>query len=390
MNVPITKPYLGAEEVEAVKKVLESGWLVQGDRVREFEDMVAALVGTKYAKACSSCTTALHMAILALGTHRSHSVISPAYTFVATPNAAEYVGARTVFADIDIRTFNIDVDSIPHKEALHAFAIVPVHLFGLCADMESVKTLAKSNNLQVIEDAACAIGSSCPSGKAGSIGDCGCFSFHPRKSVTTGEGGMVTTNDPQIAENVHAFRDFGFAITDIERHRKGASALPEVDVLGYNYRMSDIQAAIGVEQMKKYDFIVGERVKRAELYNRELGKIEWLKVPYVPPGYRHTYQSYCLLAGPEYPKPRDTAYIDKWGDFRLRVVEELKGKGIAVRGGTHACHMLGYYAKKYDLKPLDFPNTYAADKLLMTIPLYAQMTDEEQWYVIEALRSVKL
>ena len=390
MKIPIMKPYLGSEEVEAVKEVLESGWLVQGNKVVEFEERVKGLVGTEYTKACSNCTTALHMALLALGIGKGDTVIVPAYTFVATPNAVEYVGAEPIFADIDIRTFNIDVNSVSWQKHLAASVIIPVHLFGLCADMVKVRDYADRYGMDVIEDAACSLGASTPIGNAGTLSDCSCFSFHPRKSITTGEGGMVTTNNKEIADKIHALRDFGFEIMDIERHQKGASMLPEVKVLGYNYRLTDMQAAIGVVQMRKYEFIVGERMRRAEIYNRELKDVEWLKIPYVPAGYKHIYQSYCVLVGPEYPSSFDLEYIDKWGEFRLKVMAELKDKGIATRGGTHACHMLEYYARKYDLEPTDYPNTFVADKLLMTIPLYAQMTDGEQECVIEAIKGLKV
>jgi dTDP-4-amino-4,6-dideoxygalactose transaminase len=392
MNIPITKLYLGEEEVEAVRKVLESGWLVQGDKVVEFENMVKDMVGAKHAVACGNCTEALHMAVRALGIGKGDRVAVPAYTFVSTPNAVEYVGGEVVFVDIDLETFNIDTDNLPLRESYSA--IIPVHLFGLCADMPGTLNWAEERAC-VIEDAACSLGASCFGKMAGAIGDIGCFSFHPRKSVTTGEGGMVTTNRDNLARRVHALRDFGFEITDLERHQKGQLALPQVEMLGYNYRMTNMQGAIGVEQMRKYNYIVGERMRLAEIYNRELAGLDWLRIPVVPKEYKHTYQSYCLLVGGNnYPRSNPVggaeSYIKLWSSRKDRLVATFKDKGIAIRGGTHACHMLPYYARKYNLKPMDFPNTAIADALLVTIPLFASMTEDEQQYIIDAIKEVKV
>lgn len=399
MNIPITKLYLGEEEAEAVREVLKSGWLVQGDKVEEFEDMVKTKVGTKHAVACGNCTEALHMAVLALSIGRGDRVAVPAYTFVSTPNAVEYVGAKVKFVDISLETFNIDADKLREAEfntysrGHNLRCAIPVHLFGLCAEMSQILNWAEVRRKTIIEDAACALGASCPEGMAGAIGDIGCFSLHPRKSVTTGEGGMMVTNRDDLARKVHALRDFGFEITDIERHRSGQTALPQVEMLGYNFRLTNIQGAIGVEQMKKYDYIVGERIRRAEIYNRELAGLDWLRTPVVPNGYKHTYQSYCLLVGGNnYQRKTESTemYIVQWSDTKDKLVAMFKDKGIAIRGGTHACHMLPYYARKYGLKPLDFPNTAIADALLVTIPLFASMTDDEQQYVIDTIKEVKV
>jgi len=396
MNIPITKLCLGEEEVQAVREVLRSGWLVQGEKVEEFENMVKAKVGTKYAVACGNCTEALHMSVLALGIRRGDRVAVPAYTFVATPNAVEYVGGEVVFVDIDLETFNIDADALYQYRQRYNFvrATIPVHLFGLCANMTKIMDWSAAMGAAIIEDAACALGASCPEGRAGAIGDIGCFSFHPRKSVTTGEGGMMTTNRGDLYRKVHALRDFGFEITDIERHQKGQLALPQVEMLGFNYRLTNAQGAIGVEQMKKYNYIIGERMRRAEIYNRELAELDWVRTPVVPAGYQHTYQSYCLLVGGhDQVLPGSAAsaegHIRRWTPAKDKLTATFKEKGISIRGGTHACHMLGYYAKKYDLKPLDFPNTAIADALLVTIPLFASMTDDEQQYIIEAIRGIK-
>ena len=395
MNIPITKLYLGEEEAEAVRKVLESGWLVQGEKVEEFEEMVREKVGAKHAVACGNCTEALHMAALAMGIGRTDKVAVPAYTFVSTPNTVEYVGGEVKFVDIDLETFNIDADTLEHTQNMRLVrAAIPVHLFGLCADMTKIMAWAREIWVKVIEDAACSLGAGCPEGMAGEIGDIGCFSFHPRKSVTTGEGGMMTTNREDLFRKVHALRDFGFEITDLERHTKGQLALPQVEMLGYNYRMTNMQGAIGVEQMKKYDYIIGERVKKAEIYNKELAGLEWIRTPVVPEGYQHTYQSYCLLVGGNNYRRMHMVggaekYIGLWNHLKDGLTNTFKAKGIAIRGGTHACHMLPYYARKYNLKPFDFPNTAIADALLVTIPLFASMTDDEQQYIIDAIKEVR-
>jgi len=653
MRVPILRPYLDDKEANAVKEVLESGWMIMGRKVAELENRVAKLVGVDYAKACSSCTTALHMAVLALGIGPGDKVLVPAYTFVATANAVEYTGATPIFVDVDPETFNIDMQDAYRKYLEHkdVKAIIPVHLFGLCAD---IGPFLRDERLHVIEDAACALGSYGPDGMAGAMGDLGCFpwqtniitdhgkvridkikrgdtvktvsgkyevvtelfkrqydgmwcklnfwfcrtrdlmsgtvtmtaehpvlvyrnnqrqwvsakdlegedwvyvnkgwcrncrkeipafwqfceycspvqleevrkkiaeakdkgrsrrqyrfkhyyqdilpyaeklsqegyrvipigvavpdiiaikddkvyayevenriprkrklekyaestsqyyddiiwvarertknkkkvkiqyeidgdlvrvkikgikryrrqtpvqvhnlevsgdhtyfaggiavhncfSFHPRKSIATGEGGMVTTNDRYLAETVHQLRDFGFTGTNLERHEKGVTLMPEVNLLGYNYRMSDIHGAIGVEQMKKWDEIVGKKLIKAEIYNKELVGIEWLALPYIPEGYNHTYQSYPCRVLP----PAD----------RGKVMEQLKEAGVATRQGTHAVPLLGYYAKKYGYKTGDFPGMDACDRECITIPMFPSMTEEEQSYVIEAIKKVNI
>ena len=384
MRVPILRPYLDDKEANAVKEVLESGWMIMGRKVAELENRVAKLVGVDYAKACSSCTTALHMAVLALGIGPGDKVLVPAYTFVATANAVEYTGATPIFVDVDPRTFNIDPKDFIRKYeksykvdssggCISPRAVIPVHLFGLCADMADILEI---EGISVIEDAACAMGSCGPEGMAGAMGALSCFSFHPRKSIATGEGGMVTTNDRNLAETVHQLRDFGFTGTNFERHEKGVTLMPEVNLLGYNYRMSDIHGAIGVEQMKKWDEIVGKKIDKAKIYGKELGGIEWLSLPYVPEGYYHTYQSYACRVLP----PAD----------RGKVMNQLKEAGVATREGTHAVPLLGYYAKKYGYKTGDFPGMDACDRECITIPMFPSMTEEEQSYVIEAIKKVNI
>ncbi|MBI4338212.1 MAG: DegT/DnrJ/EryC1/StrS family aminotransferase, partial [Chloroflexi bacterium] len=256
MKVPITKPFFDDAEAKAVAEVLASGWVVQGPRVRAFEAAVAAFTGAKHARATTSCTTALHLGLRACGVGPGDEVIVPAYTFVASANAVEYTGAKTVFADVDLETNNLDLASLERAMTPRTRAIMPVHQFGLACDMDPIMDLARAHNLRVVEDAACALGCFYKGRHVGTFGDAGCLSFHPRKSINTGEGGMVLANDPALDRRVEILRDHGLAETDLVRHQKNVTLLPDAVDLGYNYRMTDIQGAVGVEQVKKLPAIL--------------------------------------------------------------------------------------------------------------------------------------
>lgn len=395
---PITKPYLTTEERELILKPLESGWLVQGPYVAEFEKLFANYVGSKYAVATTSCTTALHLGLLALGIGKGDKVIVPSFTYVASANSVEYTGAEVIFCDIDLKTFNLN----PHELEIllekkkhdkdNIKAIMPVHLFGLCADMPYIQQLAQEYNLKIIEDAACAHGSLIGNKHAGTFGSVGCFSFHPRKVITTGEGGIIVTDDPQIAELVKSLRDHGASKSDFARHLEaGGSLLPEFNILGYNYRMTDIQGALGVAQMKKIDYIITERRKLAELYTLKLQEIPFLIPPHVPLGYFHNYQSYvCLYVG-DYPKEEfyhithRKEEIDRLNIERNLLMRNLEKDGIFTRQGTHAVHTLGYYKRKYNLKDDTYFKSYIADRLSIALPLYVGIEERDIDYILERL-----
>jgi perosamine synthetase len=383
LAIPITKPCFGPEEFEAIRRPLESGWLVQGPYVAEFERKFAAFTETRHAIASSSCTTALHLAVVALDLKPGDEVIVPAFTWVATPNAVEYAGATPVFCDIDLATFNIDVGQIESIVSPRTVGIVPVHLFGLCADLRPILQLAQTHGLWVVEDAACALGARYQGRPAGTFGHLGCFSFHPRKSITTGEGGMVTTDRDDLAARVEALRDHGAVPADPgQQENRPPFALPEFPYLGYNYRMTDLQGALGSVQMDRAPWLLAQRLNRARRYDAMLASVPWLQTPTTPEGYGHGFQSYVCLLEPERIAPQN---VERLRARRDRLMTHLGAAGIATRPGTHAPVLLRYYVDKYKFRPEQFPCASAADGISLALPLYAQMTDAEQDTVCDAL-----
>ena len=384
MAIPITKPFFGPKELLAVQQPLENGWVVQGPFVRQFEEKFSKFTGAPFSVATSSCTTALHIAVAALGLKPGDEVIVPAFTWISTANVIEYMGAKPVFCDVDLRTFNIDPAQIENLITTRTVGIVPVHLFGLCAEMEPILEIARRHNLWVVEDAACAFGAWYRGHHAGTFGETGCFSFHPRKSITTGEGGMITTQREDVNRLARSLRDHGASHSDLTRHQgKGAFLLADYNHLGYNYRMTDIQGALGCAQIEQAEWILSERHRCATFYNETLAELNWLKTPEVPEGHVHGYQSYVCLFCPDEPTLDN---LEKLHRRRNALMLRLETEGIATRQGTHAPVILGYYAEKYELRPEQFPKAYIADRLSLTLPLYAQMTDAEQSLVCQSLR----
>ncbi len=382
-RLPITKPFIGTEEIEAVQETLRTGWLVQGPKVGEFEEKFRGFTGAKHALATTSCTTALHLAVAALGLKSGDEVIVPAFTWVATANVVEYMGARPVFCDVDLETFNIDVGQVESKITARTVGIIPVHLFGLAAELDAVSDIARRRNLWVVEDAACGFGSLYHGRHVGTFGDIGCFSFHPRKSITTGEGGMATTEDDQLASTMASLRDHGATRSDYDRHQgQGSFLLADYNLLGYNYRLTDLQAAVGSVQMDRADWLLGERIRVAGRYDGLLGGLDWLSTPMVPDGLLHAYQAYVCLYRPQTPT---MANVETLHQQRNRMMASLEADGIATRPGTHAAFAQGYYTQKYGLRPSDFPNAFMAERLSLALPLYATMTDDDVAYVGERL-----
>jgi len=374
--IPISLPVTGSDEWQALKEPLTTGWLTAGPKVRAFEDAFAERHQVKHAVAVTSATTALHLALIALDIKAGDEVIVPAFTWVSTANVVLYQGAKVVFCDIDPNTFNLDPKKLKEKITPQTKAIMVVHLFGLCAPMDEIKTIA--GDIPLIEDGACAAGSAYKGIPAGGLGLMGCFSFHPRKSITTGEGGMITTNDDVLGEKLQILRNHGASISEEQRHH-GAKPyiLPDFNVLGYNYRMTDLQGAIGVVQLEKLDQFIDERSKWASFYKKELTSIPWLLLPNFSDDYKHGWQSFVLLIDEE-----NSPYS------RNEIMERLQEKGISTRPGTHAVHMLGFYREKYNIQPEDYPGAQIANDKSISIPLHNRMVKEDFEYIVHAIKNI--
>ncbi len=381
MKIPISRTELSEEEFDIIKKPLKSGWVVQGSYVDLFEKKFSDFTKAKHSIAVTSCTSALHLSLAALGFSKGDEAIVPAFTWISTGNVIEHLGGNVVFCDIDLRTLNIDISSLESKITNKTKAIIPVHLFGLCADMNPIIELAKKYNLWIVEDAACGFGSTYYNQHAGTFGDTGCFSFHPRKAITTGEGGMITTNDDDLAEKLRSMRDHGAIMSDYQRHHGSKPyLLSEYPYAGYNYRMTDIQASIGTTQMDRADKIIEERKKIAQVYNNELSKLNFFQIPYDKDNYSNSFQSYPCIFDIKNTSIKD---IDMINSKRNIFMDTLQNKGISTRPATHAVHMLSYYSKKYNLKPEDYPNSYIANECSISFPLFNGLRPDEQDFVIK-------
>ena len=387
MKIPISRTDLSETEINSVLEPLGTGWLVQGPKVREFEEKWSAFTEARNSIAVTSCTSALHLSLAALGFGSGDEAIVPAFTWISTANVIEHLGGKVVFCDIDLKSFNLDLDQIESKISPNTKAILPVHLFGLPVNMEPVLALAKKHDLWVVEDAACGFGSRLKEKHVGTFGHTGCFSFHPRKAITTGEGGMITTDDDLLAEKLRRLRDHGAAMTDLQRHLGPRPYLladhPEA---GYNHRMTDLQGALGAAQMYRAGDIVAKRQSLARKYDQAFESLGWLRTPLVHHDQEHGYQSYpCLFM----PEEIERGNITETNHLRNQWMDHLQKNGISTRPATHAIHLLNFYQEKYQLKPEDFPNAYAADQCSISLPLFHGLTEEEQLYVIDKVLEYK-
>lgn len=370
----ITEPSFDDAELRLLKECLDSKWVTQGPMTARFEALIAAAQGARHALACTSATAALHLSALALDLKPGDEVIVPALTWITSAHAAEYVGAKAVFADIDLSTFNIDPAAVEGAITPRTRAIVAVHLFGLAAPMRELRALAARQGLAIIEDAACGIGTTYEGAPVGALGDLGCFSFHPRKIVTTGEGGAVTTNRDDLAARVRVLRNHGAGGPPVDGEPQGPWTMARFEELGFNLRLSDIQAAVGVAQMGKLDRLVADRRRAAARYDDALRGENALALPTGGDKAGHSYQSYVVRV------------LEGGRARRNAVMSALAAHDIQTRPGTHAVHRLGYYREKYALRAEDFPRAALAEDTTITLPIVPFMSEADQDRVVEVLR----
>ncbi|UCE36848.1 MAG: DegT/DnrJ/EryC1/StrS family aminotransferase [Thermoplasmata archaeon] len=364
MDIPLAKPFFPATTHKVIEEVLKTGWVTQGPKVAEFELKYAKYTGCKHAIAVSSGTAALHVSLLAMGIGKGDEVIVPDFTFPATGNAVHFTGANPVLADIDLDSYCIKPQEIRDKITSKTKAIIPVHSFGHPSPMAEIMEIAKENDIFVIEDAAPAHGAEFGGIKVGNFGKAGCFSFHPRKIISTGEGGMITTNDYEVAEKAKTIRNHG--MDEITKHDNLELKLSTFSILGYNYRMSDILAAIGIEQMEILDRAIEERRRLAKLYNdliREIGMD--VAAPLERNNVKHVYQSYVVLIGKQ--------------NTRNATIKALRNEGIGCTIGTYSLSNLPLYDGLC-------PNGTGAFNDTLALPMYEGLEDKEVEYIVDCLK----
>lgn len=364
VKIRLSKPYFGDKKnlMTMIEDILESGFLVQGNYVAQFEKRVPDYLEVKHAVAVSSGTAALHIALVALGIGPGDEVIIPAYTFPATANVVELVGGKPVFVDIDLNKYTIQADNIAKVISPRTKAIIPVHLFGNPSDMDPIMELARTHGLAVLEDAAGALGSEYKREKCGTIGTLGCFSFHPRKIITTGEGGMIITKDDLLAESLRRLRNHGM---------KAAGPVYDLVTPGFNYRLSEIGAALGMSQVNDLQDRIRGRQKLAGYYQDLLGHIPEVSVQRAPADATVAWQAFVVRLRERKNGP---------------IINRLREKGIETTIGTYALHVLKFYQNKYHFLPSDYPNAAILFTECLALPFYNGMSMEMIDEIVKALK----
>lgn len=376
--LPFSRPAVGQEEINEIVDSIQSGWITTGPKVERFAEDLSRYVGAPYVAPLSSATAGLHLALLAYGIGPGDEVITSPLTFAATANVIVLVGATPVFADIDKKTLQIRPEEVEKKITSRTRAILPVHFAGQPVDLDPLIDLAKRKNLVLIEDAAHAIGTEYKGKRIGSFGTTTVFSFHPNKNITTGEGGAVATFDEEIHKAISLLRFHGMDKNAWKRFDKAGTARYDITMPGYKYNMMDIQAALGLHQLKKLDGFIETRTERAQRYQEFFADIPGITVPTdVPYPHRHAWHLYTPLVD------IDTLTID-----RDQFIQELKTRNIGAGLHYTAVHEFSFYAQKYRYRPEDFPETHFVSDRILSLPLFPAMSDQDQEDVIEAVVSI--
>lgn len=369
-RINVMKPWLGDEEIAAVAEAIASGWVAQGPRVAAFEEKFAAKVNAEHAIAVSSCTTALHLALIVTGVGPGDDVVVPSFSFIATTNAPMYVGANPVFADVDVATGNLTRDTIEAVLTPRTKAVILVHQGGIPADASAVRALCEPRGIVVIEDAACAAGSRYRGAQVAGGAAIAAWSFHPRKLITTGEGGMITTGNSDWAARVRRLREHAMSVSALDRHLSVLPPAEEYVEVGFNYRMTDMQAAVGIAQLDRLDAIVHRRREIAAAYQRAFSGVDGLRVVADPPGAESNFQSCWIEISARFP-------LDREG-----LLAHLATRDISARRGIMAAHRQPAY-KNHPSGPLPITEQLTDNTLIL--PVYHQMTADEQSRIIAAV-----
>jgi len=367
--IPIAKPYLDKEDAQAAYETILTGWITQGPRVQEFEEKFAKYTGAKYAVAVSNCTTALHLAMIVSGISEDDEVICPSLSYIATANSIKYTGATPIFAEVCPETYNLSAADTETKITAKTKAVLLVHQMGMPAEIDAFKQRCETYNLKLIEDAACAVGSSYKGKKIGSHSEIICFSFHPRKVISTGDGGMITTNRPDYYERLRLLRQHGMTVNDRVRHESSKVIFEEYVEVGYNYRMTDIQAAVGIKQLDKLDWLIEERRKIAAAYYKAFRDMDCIRLPEEPSTCYTNWQSYSIYLKKNAPIDRNT------------LMQKLLDEGIATRRGVMTTHRELAYSKTHG--NIKLPVSEDLHDRSIVLPLYVPMKEQEIQKVID-------